>query len=151
MFEAAPPTVNPAAPPELGLLLHYQRRWIADKAKVKVAEKSRRIGLTWAQASDDALTAAAAKGMDVWYVGYNQEMAREYIETVAFWALTFQIGAEAVEEVVVKDPAKDIQAYRIKFASGFKVTALSSRPSNLRGKQGRVVIDEAAFHDNLAA
>src|SRR5262249_39713789 len=26
---------------------------------------------------------------------------------------------------------------------------LSSRPSNLRGKQGRAVIDEAAFHDNL--
>jgi phage FluMu gp28-like protein len=27
--------------------------------------------------------------------------------------------------------------------------ALSSRPSNLRGKQGRAVIDEAAFHDDL--
>lgn len=27
--------------------------------------------------------------------------------------------------------------------------ALSSRPSNLRGMQGKVVIDEAAFHDDL--
>ena len=27
--------------------------------------------------------------------------------------------------------------------------ALSSRPANLRGKQGKIVIDEAAFHDDL--
>jgi len=31
------------------------------------------------------------------------------------------------------------------------IVALSSRPSNLRGKQGNIVIDEAAFHDNLPA
>lgn len=36
------------------------------------------------------------------------------------------------------------------FASGFKVQALSSNPSNLRGMQGNVTIDEAAFHDRLA-
>lgn len=33
--------------------------------------------------------------------------------------------------------------------SSFKIQALSSRPSNLRGLQGDVVIDEAAFHESL--
>ncbi|MFW1503903.1 hypothetical protein ACEWBU_23900, partial [Vibrio parahaemolyticus] len=33
---------------------------------------------------------------------------------------------------------------------GFKVQALSSNPSNLRGMQGNVTIDEAAFHERLA-
>jgi phage FluMu gp28-like protein len=33
--------------------------------------------------------------------------------------------------------------------SGFKIQALSSRPSNLRGLQGDVVIDEAGFHESL--
>lgn len=28
--------------------------------------------------------------------------------------------------------------------------ALTSRPSNLRGRQGTIVIDEAAFHDQLS-
>ena len=45
--------------------------------------------------------------------------------------------------------AADILAYRIRFASGHKIVALSSRPSNLRGKDGCAVIDEAAFHEDL--
>lgn len=47
------------------------------------------------------------------------------------------------------DDKKSVLAFVIRFASGFRVTALSSRPSNLRGKQGRVIIDEAAFHEQL--
>src|SRR5258708_5439613 len=31
------------------VLLPYQMRWIADPAPVKVAEKSRRVGITWAE------------------------------------------------------------------------------------------------------
>src|SRR5512146_2646200 len=46
------------------VLLPYQVRWIADDAPVKVAEKSRRVGITWAEAADAALSAAAAGGMD---------------------------------------------------------------------------------------
>lgn len=68
------------------VLLGYQKRWMEDKSVLKIAEKSRRTGLT--------------------FVVY--------------------------------------------FDSGFKVQALSSNPSNLRGMQGTVIIDEAAFHDRLA-
>jgi phage FluMu gp28-like protein len=131
------------------VLLPYQIRWVSDKSRVKVAEKSRRIGITWAQASDDVLTAGAASGMDVWYVGYNQDMAREYIETAGEWGRVFNLAASGAEEVLIEDEDKDILAYRVRFSSGNKITALSSRPSNLRGKQGRVVIDEAAFHPDL--
>ena len=37
----------------------------------------------------------------------------------------------------------------MKFASGFEIVALASRPRSLRGRQGFVIIDEAAFHDDL--
>lgn len=57
------------------VLLPYQRDWIADTSQVKVCEKSRRIGLSWAEAADAALTAASASGMDVLnkqtYYGYR--------------------------------------------------------------------------------
>lgn len=134
------------------VLLPYQKDWIADKAPVKVCEKSRRVGLSWAEAADGALTGAAdrtAGGDDTWYIGYNQDMAKEFIRDVGFWAKHYQLAASEMEEEVIKDEDKDILTFVIKFASGFRVTALSSRPSNLRGKQGRVVIDEAAFHDDL--
>ncbi len=134
------------------VLLPYQQAWVADPSAVKICEKSRRVGLSWAEASDDALTAAASRdadGDDTWYIGYNQDMAKEFIRDVAFWAKHYQLAAGEMEEEVFKDEDKDILTFVIKFASGFRVTALSSRPTNLRGKKGRVVIDEAAFHDDL--
>ena len=131
------------------ILLPYQQRWIADRAPVKVCEKSRRIGITWAEAADAALDAAGRNGTDWWYIGYNKDMAREFIEDAAGWALRFDKAAREIEEVVIEDEGKDILAFRIRFASGNKIVALSSRPSNLRGKQGVAVIDEAAFHEHL--
>lgn len=130
-------------------LLPYQRAWIADTSPVKVCEKSRRVGISWSEAADDALTAASRKGIDVWYIGYNKDMALEFINDTAFWARHYGLAACSTEEAVVRDEDRDILAFRIRFASGRRVTALSSRPSNLRGKQGKVVIDEAAFHDDL--
>lgn len=134
------------------VLLPYQQRWVSDPNPVKVWEKSRRIGASWGDAADSALTAARRNGMDCWYIGYNKDMAREYINDCAMWARQFHRVAAEVEEVVLANEGrdgKDIFAFRIKFASGFKIVSLSSRPANLRGKQGKIIIDEAAFHDDL--
>lgn len=135
------------------VLLGYQKRWIADDSQLKIAEKSRRTGLTWAEAADDALIASLSKtdgGSDVFYIGTNKEMAREFIDAVAMWATMFDYAAGEIEEEIIKNDKTDILTFVIYFASGFKVKALSSNPKNLRGMQGVVVIDEAAFHDYLA-
>ena len=134
---------------EAGVLLPYQKKWVQDKSKVKVIEKSRRIGLTWAESADDCLYAASKAGNDVWYIGYNKDMALEFISDSGNWVRHYNLAAGEMEEVLIEDEDDDILSYRIKFASGFRLTALSSRPTNLRGKKGRVVIDEAAFHDDL--
>jgi phage FluMu gp28-like protein len=131
------------------VLLTYQQAWAADPAQVKIIEKSRRIGLSWGEAADDTLYAASESGDDVWYIGYNKDMAEEFINDCAFWAKQYNLAAGQVEEEVLQDEDKDILTFRIRFASGHRIVALASTPSNLRGKQGRVVIDEAAFHENL--
>ncbi len=146
--------------PETGMsrtpmvLLPYQQRWIADTNPVKICEKSRRIGLTWGEAADSALLAAQNKGMNIWYIGYNKDMALEFIHDCGNWAKFYGLAADEIEETeevfVAGDDAQAILAYIIRFASGWRITALSSRPNNLRGKQGRVIIDEAAFHDDLS-
>lgn len=135
------------------VLLDYQKRWVADESDLKIAEKSRRTGLTWGEAAVSALEASKsveAGGDDTFYVGSTKDMAREFIDAVSMWAKAYSCAAEDVQEEVLKDEDKDILTYVINFASGHKVKALSSNPSNLRGMQGRVVIDEAAFHDRLA-
>lgn len=134
--------------PDSPILLPYQQRWISDRSPVKVAEKSRQIGFSWCEAADCALTAAASGGMDCWIVSVNEDSAREFIGDVAYWSKVYQLAASQLEQVAIRDESKDILSFRINYASGKRVTALSSRPSNLRGKRGKVVIDEFAFHDD---
>ena len=150
-----PPDFDPAHPE--AVFLAYQQRLMRTTGlcRVTICEKSRRTGATWGVAADAALTSAAetaAGGMDTFYIGYNLEMAREFIDVVAMWAKAFGEAASAVEETVFEtdDPDTSIRAFRIRFASGHQVVALPSNPRSLRGMQGFVIIDEAAFHDELA-
>jgi phage FluMu gp28-like protein len=140
------------------VLLPYQARAVdlLDSAcPVLFVEKSRRIGLTWGLAAYAVLRAGRQKiagGMDVMYISYSREMTREFIDACAMWARAFSTAAAAVEETLFDQGEADkaINAFRIKFASGFEIMALSSAPRGLRGKQGVVIIDEAAFVDQLA-
>ncbi len=142
------------------VLLPYQQQLIDLVAthQVTVVEKSRRIGASWAIAADAVLRSAVTAdkgGMHSFYLGFNKDMTRGFIDDCAMWAREFLHVAVEVEEFLFKDqeqggPDRDIQAFRIRFASGFEIVALCSRPRTLRGKQGYVIIDEAAFHDDLA-
>lgn len=139
------------------VLLPYQARTVGlldSVCPVLFVEKSRRIGLTWGLAAYAVIRAGRQKsagGMDVMYISYSREMTREFIDACAMWAKAFDVAAGAAEETLFNqgDDEKAINAFRIKFASGFEIMALSSAPRGLRGKQGVVIIDEAAFVDNL--
>ncbi len=127
------------------LLMPYQAQWFSDTSQVMVWEKSRRIGATWADAAKSALQAARSNGSDTYYLGTSKEMTLDYIESVSYWARAYQLAATQIEQTVIRDEDEDILVFRVRFASGHKVVALSSRPSSLRGKQGNVVVDECAF------
>lgn len=142
-----------------GVLMRHQVEWLEDQSDLKIAEKGRRTGITFAEALADTLIAAAARsagGDNVFYIGDTRDKGREFIGYVAHFARI--IGGELgeIEEFLFEDKRDDgtsrfINAYRIQFASGFRVEALSSRPANIRGLQGVVVIDEAAYHQDVRA
>lgn len=151
-----PEDMNDAIPGGAAVLLPYQQRWFDDDSQIMIAEKSRRTGLTWAEAGRNVINAAKPRrrgGCNTFYVGSKQEMALEYIAACALFAKAFNDLAQAdVYEQTFWDEGRreEILAYMIRFPnSGFKIQALSSRPSNLRGLQGDVVIDEAGFHESL--
>jgi phage FluMu gp28-like protein len=67
------------------------------------------------------------------------------------WARAFNLVASDIEEEdVLEANEKGVKAFSIRLASGFRITALPSVPRALRGKQGIVIIDEAAFHKDVA-
>ncbi len=137
-------------------LPYQQELWrCVDTYPVTVVPKSRRTGFSWAAGAIADGYASAKKsdgGMDAIYMGYDKEMAREFIDYVAMSAKAFQHAASAVEEFVFTDPdhpEREIGAFRVRFDSGYEVMALPSVARALRGKQGLVILDEAAFIDDL--
>ncbi len=143
--------LKPEDVPEI--FLPYQKIWMADNSPIKIWSKSRRIGASWGEAADCALSAAQVKGENTFYIGYEKDMARGFVEDAADWAKAFKMAASEIDETEEifrdEDEEKSIFVFRIYFNSGYKVEALSSKPRNLRSRQGRVVIDEAAFHDDF--
>ncbi len=139
------------------ILLPYQVRWHQDMATVRICDKGRRIGFTWgAWAAEAALEAALASGgMDQFYMGYNQGMAAEFIGDCATFARWYGLICSEIdvglETEVIGNEKHDIVAYRVKFASGHKIEALSSMPHNWRGRQGHARIDEAGQQQRLEA
>lgn len=140
------------------VLLPYQQRWIADPSPFKVAEKGRRTGLTWAEAADNVLIAAADRasgGQNVYYVGQDKDMTEEYIDACAMWSREFNQAAVEEGQGLWEDEddegkSRNILTYSIRFPkSRHRIVALASRPRKLRGRQGVLIGDEAAFQDDL--
>lgn len=140
-----------------GILMLHQKEWLEDKSDLKIAEKGRRTGITFAEALDDTLIAASSRkagGSNVFYIGDTKDKGREFIGYVAHFAKVIAGELHQVEEFLFEDKRDDgtskmMTAYRVTFNSGFRVEALSSNPANIRGLQGLVVIDEAAFHKDV--
>lgn len=152
-----PEGLNPLAD---GILMEHQKEWLADDSPLKLHEKGRRTGITWAEAQDDCLIAAASKsagGDNVYYIPDVKEKGLEFIGYCKHFLKFIDQHSYEIEEYLEEFVREDnvgnkvverIAAYRIVCKSGYKIVALSSRPASIRGLQGVVVIDEVAFHLN---
>ncbi len=147
-------------PLDEGIFMAHQTAWVADDSDLKLSEKGRRTGITWAEAQDDTLIAAASReagGDNVFYIGDTKEKGLEFIGYCAHFAKFIEDtpvdiweGETQVEYVADGQPVVErLASYTIRFKSGFRISALASRPAVIRGLQGVVVIDEAAFHPNV--
>lgn len=135
-------------------LLPYQAAWVADDAGFKIIEKSRRIGMSWAEAYDSVMRAGEGLG-NIYYQSYNLDMTRSFIGDCGDWAKALQVGAEEIGETLVDlDEGDPVKAFRMGLASGREIVAMTSAPRAFRskGRPGDVgIVDEAAFIDDLAA
>ena len=127
--------------------LPYQMRWLNDNSKVKIWEKSRRIGATYVQSYEDVRDCVYKRVPAVWFSSADESAAREYIDYCEQWVKLFNCAAKSMGELVI-DNDKDIKAYVIEFSNGTKIHALSSNPKGFRSKGGKVVLDEFAFHQS---
>jgi phage FluMu gp28-like protein len=126
--------------------LAYQRAWIEDLSHLRIMEKSRQIGASFADAYDSVKKAGCTEGgMDVWVSTRDERQARLYIEDCAMWAQRLQREAEKEGADMIAD-LRDVKADMMEFASGCRIYVLSSNPNALAGKRGHVKLDEFALH-----
>lgn len=121
-----------------------------DRARLKIVEKSRRVGFTFVQAYEDVRDASrAVGGFDVWFSSADESAAREYILYCQQWAKILRIAGADFGQAVVDD--QGIKIFSIEFASGHRINALSSKAKGFRSKGGKVILDEFAFHEDQEA
>ena len=135
------------------IFLPYQKEWLEDRSDLKIIEKNRRCGISWTDSADAVLDAAPANGWtNTYYMSFNKDNCRQYIEDAGEWAKKLGYAVSEIieeEEPLLDDEDKSITTYRITFASGAEIMGLPGVSRSLRSKQGNVVIDEAAFFDDL--
>ena len=81
--------------------LPYQLRWLNDKSKVKIWEKSRRIGATYVQSYEDVRDCVYKRVPAVWFSSADESAAREYIDYCEQWTKLFNVAAKSLGEVII--------------------------------------------------
>ena len=128
--------------------LPCQSAWILDPSPLKIIQKSRQIGITYADAYDSVIK-ASAKGarLNVWISSRDQAQAKLYLEDCKYWAAFLHLAAIDLGEVVL-DRENNLSAYALQFANDIRIYCLSSNPNALAGKRGHVKLDEFALHQD---
>lgn len=139
--------------------LPYQVRWILDDAQMRLAEKSVRIGWTYADAFKNVRKRLRHPGRDYLFSTKDQPTAVEFVSTCykfcEIYDFTKAVVSHGVEDW--KTPVfgengqatkftQDVKVGVIKFDNGSRIIAFSSNPNALRAFGGDVGLDEFAFH-----
>ena len=127
------------------LLLPYQSRWVRDNARLKLMEKSRQIGLSWASAYRCvSTTSLQGARYDDWVSSRDELQAQLFIQDCKSFAGLLDKGAQDLGERVLDD--RKNSGYVLRYSNGLCTNSLSSNPDAQAGKRGRRVLDEFALH-----
>jgi len=127
------------------LLLPYQTKWVKDKSRLKIAEKSRQIGWTWATAYELVSSKSLKDArLDAWISSRDDIQARLFLEDCKAFAAILQLGAQDLGERVIDE--KGHSAYVLAFANNLRAHSMSSNPDAQAGKRGDRILDEFALH-----
>lgn len=133
-------------PQSNALLLPYQQKWVLDSSRLKLMEKSRQVGISWATAySLDRRKAMRDAMLDAWVSSRDEIQARLFLEDCVTFAKILNIGAEDLGEQVI-DSEKNLSAFVLRMANGLRINSMSSSPDAQAGKRGDRVLDEFALH-----
>lgn len=131
-------------------LLPYQARWVNDRSLVRLMEKSRRVGVSYATAYDEVKQHSLKDcKIDTWFSSRDDLTAREFIIYCQKFAGVLKIAANAFNaDILFNDGKQSTTASILRFANETRINSISSNPDVFAGKGGNVGLDEFALRNN---
>jgi len=130
-------------PQEDTLLLPYQRDWVLDNSRLKLMEKSRQIGISWASAYDLVRRKSVANArLDAWVSNRDEIQARLFLDDCKSFAGIINTAVQDLGVEVVDES----KTYIIRFTNGCCINSMTSNPDAQAGKRGDRLLDEFALH-----
>lgn len=129
------------------VLYDYQKRWLNDKSRFKVAMFARQTGKTFTTTLEiilDCLNAEANGERTRWVIlSRGERQAKEAMNE----GVKRHLEAMGIVCEVLEVPFNStINALEVIFPNGSKITALPANPDTARGFSANVFLDEFAFH-----
>jgi phage FluMu gp28-like protein len=126
--------------------LATQERWIKSTRRLKLMQKTRRYGGSYANSYAVAeQTSRKGNIFDAWIGSRDLLAARLGINDVKHFSKILNVGCTDRGEIALDDDKK-LRAFEVEFANGRYARGLSSSPDAFAGKQGRITLDEFALH-----
>ncbi len=114
------------------LFLPYQKRWIEDTSRLKIMEKSRQVGLSWASAYGLVRDHVCAKtNLDTWVSSRDEIQARLFLEDCQKFAKLLDLAAKDLGKSVLDASARG-NAYTLELKGGTRIHSLTSNPDPRR-------------------
>jgi phage FluMu gp28-like protein len=133
-------------------LYDYQKRWVQDDSRFKIAMFARQCGKTFTSTLElalDCVRADVAGQRKRWVIlSRGERQAREAMnEGVKLHLSAMQAGFQAYDY----EWEAGIKALEVELPNGSKITALPANPDTARGFSANVLLDEFAFHQDSRA
>jgi len=133
-------------------LYDYQKNWVQDESRFKIAMFARQCGKTFTSTLELALDCVKADMMGSrkrWVIlSRGERQAREAMnEGVKLHLAAMQAGFQAYDY----EWEAGIKALEVELPNGSKITALPANPDTARGFSANVLLDEFAFHQDSRA
>lgn len=140
-----------------GYFLPHQLAWIADPARMQLAEKSVRIGWTFGDAFKNVRKRILHKNRNYLFQTKDQQSSIEYLKTCMGFAKIFNFtrsikthGEDSIRVQSKRENGEtftdDVKFGYINFDNGSRIIAFSSNPYAMAVFEGDVGLDEFAKH-----
>lgn len=137
------PKLKGASP--LGLLLPYQRDWVADPARFKFGLWARQTGKSFSTAAE-AVTDCLTRKTTWVTLSAGERQALEWMLKAREWAEAYQVALEDYTEL--RDSAEALlKSAEIRWPNGSRLIAIPANPATARGYSANLTLDEFAFHE----